>query len=653
MRPTLSTALSRLLFAALCAVLPLRAPHAADNWLGVAHQLGAQGASVDFTPHGTQPGLNYGLFSSDDCAGCHGAGGAAASSTFRPHPTWAGSMMANATRDPLFFAALDVANNDVPGVGDYCLRCHTSNGWYGGHVVKAGYGQPDNDVAKGASACLLEGSYDAPDAYSDYSGLGCHFCHRNMDQGPAGEAPPGNGAAWLDDTDCNGAGEPCRRGPYTYSGGVSPPHAWKQSPFHTESAMCGQCHDVTTPDTAGGPLKTLKLADGTDTGVPFPIERTFSEWQRSSYSNPVSGKTCQACHMPNSEDPSATACSLGGYPNRTGNLAVHAFAGGNTWVPGILKGEYSDTSAIPGSWQGIGRQDSFDQTVEWARQMLQSSASVETAVSGYAAPGASTPGSMSLQVKVTNLSGHKLPSGYGEGRRMWLNVQLKDADGGLVAESGAYDPATAVLTNDPQARVYEVLQGIWNHNGDGACDVDDAGGKPMFHFALNDCVAKDNRIPPLGFTPATADDPNGYEVRTVGATYPETAPGSGTLVNLDTVAYRFSVPAGAVGPFTATARLYYQTSSKDYIEFLRDEAAANGIPGENQMCSGESNRPFVVGPKDRTRGQYVYDLWNNAGYGKSPPELVGLASSGSGDRIFVDGFEGAGAPVAPSAGGAR
>jgi len=618
-----------------------------DAWVDVSQRLAPLGASIDFTPHGTQPGLAYSLYGSDDCAGCHGAGGTATSSAFRPHPTWAGSMMANATRDPLFFAALDIANNDVPGVGDYCLRCHTSSGWYGGHVVKAGYGQPDNDIATGAAACLLEGSYDAPDAYSDYSGLGCHFCHRNMDQGPAGQALPGNGAAWLEDDDCNGAGEPCRRGPYNYTSGAEPPHAWKYSSFHTESAMCGQCHDVTTPDTANGPLKTLKLANGTDTGVPFPIERTFSEWQRSAFSNPVAGKTCQACHMPTSEDPNATACTLGGYPNRSGNLPVHAFAGGNTWVPGIIKGEYADTSAIPGSWQGIGRQDSFDQTITWARQMLQSSASIETSVSGYVAPGASTPGSMSLQVKVTNLSGHKLPSGYGEGRRMWLNVQVRDASGTLVAESGAYDPATATLTSDSQARVYEVLQGIWNHDGDGACDVDDANGKPMFHFVLNDCIAKDNRIPPLGFTPASADDPNGYEVRPVGAVYPETAPGSGTLVNYDKVPYSFAIPAGHEGPFAVTAQLYYQTSSREYIEFLRDEAAANQIAGENAMCSGASNRPFVVGPQDRTRGQFVYELWNNAaddpdqrGYGKSPPELVGTVSDGSGDRLFVDGFEG-------------
>lgn len=622
---------------------------APNDWLHLSERLSG-GRSVDFTPHGTQPGLVYPLQSSDDCSACHGADSTSPTDPtlkYRPHAAWAGSMMANAMRDPLFLAALDVANHDVPGVGDFCLRCHTSNGWYAGHVVKQGFGLPANDVTLGAAACLLEGSYDAPDGYSDYSGLSCHFCHRNMAQGSGGAPMPGNGAAWLDDSDCGGAGEPCRRGPYTYTG-VTPPHPWQYSPLHTQSAMCGQCHDVTSPDTGSGPLKTLKLADGTDTGVPFPIERTFSEWQRSSYAGGGQAQTCQGCHMPMSEDPNASACGNPGYPNRSGTLAVHAFAGGNTWIPAVLKGEYDDTEGIPGSWNGLQRGNSFDQTVEWARQMLQSAATLQATITSLVAPGSGSPGSIGLQVKVTNRSGHKFPSGYSEGRRAWLNVRVHDRYGNLLVESAAYDGATAVLTRDAQARVYEVLQGIWNYKGGGNCDTTDLGNQPMFHFALSDCIAKDNRIPPLGFTPATAADPQGYEVRPVAASYPETTPGSGVLVNHDLVSYSFVLPAGAMGPFTVQARLYYQTSSRDYIEFLRREAQVNAFEGENQMCADGPGRPYVVGPKDRTRGEYLYQLWNNAandaqqpGYGKSPPEAIAFDSAISdNDRIFRDGFDG-------------
>jgi hypothetical protein len=196
-----------------------------------------------------------------------------------------------------------------------------------------------------------------------------------------------------------------------------------------------------------------------------------------------------------------------------------------------------------------------------------------------------------------------------------------------------------VLTEDAQARVYEVQQGIWNYEGTGACDIEN-GSEKMFHFILNDCIARDSRIPPLGFTPATAGDPNGYDLRPVGYTYPETSPGSGVLVNYDTAAYTLTVPAGTVTPLTATARLYYQTSSNEYIQFLRDEAVNEGFEGENEMCAGGTlDRPFTVGPQSRTRGEYAYELWNNAaddttqpGYGKSPPELMQMSAASTSKR---------------------
>ena len=599
---------------------------AAHDWLDISERLAAPAGGVDFTPHGTQPGLFNDLVFSDNCAGCH-RGNNATQAAYRPYSTWAGSMMANATRDPLFWAALDVANHDLPGVGDYCLRCHTSRGWYGGRVVKAGFGNPDNDVAKGTAGCLLAGAYDsADDLDSDFGGASCHFCHRLMPQGPASE--PGyvdNGNAWVDDANCANTGdfEPCRRGPYDYAGGGNtPPHAWVQSAYHMQSEICGLCHNVSSPDTTSGPVKTLKLANGTDTGLAFPIERTFAEWKQSQFAQ-TPQQTCQNCHMPDSVDPNASACTLPGYPNRSGDLPVHAFAGGNTWVPGIIKGQYA--AGIVGNG-GLDRAASYDQTIAWAREKLTGAATVATTIPAYTPPVGATPGSMAVRVKVTNLSGHKLPSGYAEGRRMWMNLQVRDANGGLVFESGAYDGASATLTVDAQARVYEVLQGIYNHNGTSQCDVEDGGGNPMFHFVLNDCIAKDNRIPPLGFNPATVGDPNGYTLRPVGATYPETSPGSGILVNYDSIDYALAVPPGTVGPLTATARLYYQTSSRDYIEFLRDQAAANATPGENAMCSGGPGRPFAVGPQASTRGQYVYDLWSGA---------IG------GSRIFADGFDGA------------
>ncbi len=626
---------------------------AAAAFVAVALSATSAVFALDYTPHGTQPGLLWDLEDASGCSDCH-RGDSATNLPFMPHSSWAGSMMANATRDPLFWAALDIANHDAAsigkaGVGDYCLRCHTPRGWLNGDVVKPGF--LGTGGTGGETGCKLQGGYGAHESSSnDYSGVDCHYCHRLMPTGPAGQPGMiGNANAWVDNaTSCTNEdgslyGGPCRRGPFAYTSAfdpLQPPHGWTYSSYHVSSALCGSCHDVSSPDTDAGPLKTLVRANGSDSGRPFPIERTYTEWTRSRFAETIfrdafgdtlSGlpalarsKQCQDCHMRNSNDAQAQACLQNPPGSRTGELPVHEFAGANTWVPSIIKAEYSSTL-------GSGRSEDYDRTIAAAQAMLQSSAQVQAAVTSYTAPVGATPGSLGLRVDVTNLSGHKLPTGYAEGRRMWLNIQVRDSTNQLVAESAAYDGASATLTTDAQARIYEVRQGVWD-SGTTTCVVDN--GTPQFHFVLANCVAKDNRIPPLGFRPTAPGDANGDEAAPVGAVYPETYPGSGVLVNVDRPNYAFSLPATAPPPFSMTAALYYQTASAEYIGFLRDQATANGAPSENRLCAGEPNRPFSVGPQKRSRGEFMYQLWANAtndpiqpGYGKSPPTLVTSSSA--------------------------
>lgn len=598
---------------------------------------------IDFTPRGTQPGLDYPLIGSAQCLACHG------NSDAEPHfpgASWSGSMMANATRDPLFWAALDVANQDglehgAEGIGDYCLRCHTPNGWTNGRVRKVrdvtGPVVDAADIVDGFNGCRLQGNHENSDASgNDYGGIGCQFCHRNLAEGPLGEPSfLENADIWLDDVECdsdgdgNGDGEPCRSGPYDYPDPLaeSPPHAWKHSPFHSDSAMCGSCHDVTTPMLETGPFRTLILDNGTpagnDTGLPFPVERTFSEWKDSDYGRLVfrdgaedqpavpgkylvRGETCQDCHMrqAQTEDPlqDLQVCPTG--PPRNGNLAVHEFVGGNTWIPGILKAEFP----------GLGRDAAFDRTTAWANEMLaERSAQLETT-----ATLASGGTALNVGVTVTNLAGHKLPTGYGEGRRMWIAVEVRDAADAVVWSNGNWNPADGELTVDAQTKIYEVKQGIWNAST-GTCETTDAQDREMFHFVLNNCVAKDNRIPPLGFTGASNP-----ELASYAYTYPPEKPGSPRTVNFDRTAYTVPLPNGATGPFTVRATLQFQLASKEYIEFLRNEAVENAFPAENTMCDGGPGRPFSSGPQDKSRGQYMYDLWASPQHGRSPP--VAMAS---------------------------
>jgi hypothetical protein len=72
---------------------------------------------------GTQPQEINSLESPDKCDNCH-------TPSITDH--WRGSMMANAGRDPIFWATLAIAEQDFDGVGDLCIRCHSTGGWLAG-----------------------------------------------------------------------------------------------------------------------------------------------------------------------------------------------------------------------------------------------------------------------------------------------------------------------------------------------------------------------------------------------------------------------------------------------------------------------------------------------------------------------------------------
>ena len=548
-----------------------------------------------FTSNGTQPPLDFQVLWPGICSNCHA--GYDNGHNIRPYTTWAGSMMANAGRDPIFWAALDVANNDLPGIGEWCLRCHSPTGWLAGRASLP---------TGSADGCSLDGEIDGVD--NDFEGLSCSFCHRMQ---PNVAPPPGqqsiyyeNGQYWIDDASCPGGFEPCRHGPYDYDAAqAQPPHTWMHSQYHVDSDNCGNCHNVTNP------VLTLIDENGVNTGVPVPVERTYMEWEQSLYSQPGPGfATCQNCHMPDAtHDPAYPSVAV--EINRTGDLPIHELVGGNAWVPQVLKGEYPN----------VGRAAEYDATTAWAVELLEASASVALSVPDRVEAGSD----LVFGVRVTNHSGHKLPTGYPEGRRMWLDVVVRDGTT-PIWRSGAWDPATGALAPEPQLKVYEVKPGIWNLNGTNQCDTDDLDGNPLFHFVLNDCIALDNRIPPEGFT--GGDD---IETRPVNYTYPETSPGSGILVNFDDTAYTVALPSTISGELSVEASLRYQTASDDYILFLRDQAVDNGFPDD---CI-----PRSTGLPDMSRGEILHDIWTR--YDRAPPVPMAVASATTEVTLFADGFE--------------
>ncbi len=512
--------------------------------------------SADFSAGGSQPGGGYAPFRAfSNCQFCHADYNLPpdfVDPDFKAPGRWAGSMHAHSARDPLFLAALAIANQDAGAAGELCLRCHVPQAFFEGRVV----GHP-------SGSALTAADFNA--------GVSCHVCHRTVD--PVYDAgvdpvedlpiisaltnPPvgvGNAQIIVDPQDR-------RRGPFDLDADwASTPnmgwpgfHAFLQSPYHRSAQLCGQCHDVSNPVFSKQPSGdyTLNAAgQAHPTGNKhdmFPEQRTYSEWLNSAFANGgvnTGGRfggnlavvsSCQDCHM---ADQTGFGCQPDFEGPQRNDLPYHGFSGSNRWMLDMIEHLYAaDLTAYQLQAIQQGRVD--------ADMMLQRATDMTVTQVGS-----------ELRVRITNECGHKLFTGYPEGRRAWINVRFLDANMALIAERGHYDSATATLTTG-NTKVYEVKHGL---------DAYMAGqtglpAGPSFHLALNNKVIFDNRIPPRGFTnaafAAVNAEPKGYSYAD-GQHWDDTC---------------FLIPENTR---FVEVRFFHQIASREYMEFLLNENTTNG-----------------------------------------------------------------------------
>ena len=425
----------------------------------------------DFQLLGTQPTVIEDdlevFYSHYPCMYCHGG----YDIDVAPIDTWAVSLMAQSARDPVFHAALTIANQDANLAGNFCLRCHAPS-QFARQAAENGELNIGSDEDIDGVNCTVCHRMVNP-IYGDDSAVGYPGYPSDPDQpiiselASAGLLPesPGNAQLVLDTVDV-------RRGPY--SDVPSNLHGINQSgngvriitsPYHKLSQLCGACHNVGNPlfhKGKDGAFHLNPLGAGeptTDVLQTTPEQRTFSEWLHSDFADtgvvfkdgrfggnlpddqPI--RTCQNCHMP---PQTGGACGLYESPPffERDDVGAHYFAGGNTWVLSAIRRQHGDSKA---DYYGI-TQERLEAANARTLQMLQDASDMELSQSGN-----------SLAVRIINQSGHKLPTGYPEGRRMWLNVRFFDDGGTLIDEFGHYDYTTAELDTS-ETKVYEKKMGI-------------------------------------------------------------------------------------------------------------------------------------------------------------------------------------------------
>lgn len=298
------------------------------------------------------------------------------------HPShvkeWEISNHAYAAVDPVFEAMLKLGQKETQGkLGQFCVQCH----------APAAFLNESAPVEKNEFTGHFEQDLSRLTVV-ERSGVTCSVCHSMTKM-----IEPFNARATY-------------KPDGTMRGGLQSPkansfHESVYSPLHKTSEMCASCHAVVNPKGA-------------------PLEETYSEWLGSSFARGETPdgetKTCQSCHMPQRNEPTA---------QENGRVGRHD----HTMV-GV------DVSLLP--------QEDFPGYFELRRktEALLRGAAQMTARLRKSEP--------FLDVTITNLAGHALPSGATAERQMWLEVMVWDSQGRLVFESGTLDERGDLRDHNPK-----------------------------------------------------------------------------------------------------------------------------------------------------------------------------------------------------------
>jgi hypothetical protein len=476
----------------------------------------------------------------DHCMACHNNLVSPAGRDISIGYDWRSSMMANSARDPYWHAGVRREVLDHPeaaaAIQHECSACHMPMMRYEAKVN----GRMGEVFAHLPVTTAPE---QTPRAALAADGVSCTVCHQ------IGTEKLGTkdsfDAGFVVDT-IVAPGQRRVFGPYLVDNGRARVMRSASTFSPTEAAhiqsseVCATCHT----------LFTHTLGAGGRTIGELPEQVPYLEWRNSTYPRE---KSCQACHMP-VEGEEVAISSVLGQPRP--HVARHEFRGGNFFMPLMLNRYRSElgVAALP---------QELDATARHAIDTLET----ESARLGIVAAGLGD-GTLTAVVAVESLVGHKLPTAY-PSRRAWLHVAVRNGNGRVVFESGAFSPDGSIAGNDNDADAtrfephYAEIRTAGQVQVYESVMVDEQGAVTtgLLHGFR---YVKDNRILPRGFDKMAAD--KDVAVHGEAAADPDFTGGG------DRVRYVIDV-GRAGGPFEVLAELRYQSIGYRWAQNARRDAA--------------------------------------------------------------------------------
>ena len=431
-------------------------------------------------------------------------------------------MHAYAQHSPVFLAFnKTVLKNSGGTLGTFCVRCHTPVG-----------------ISSGESSIALNDKRSE----AALDSVGCVSCHSTN--------KPNQDASAVYHVPVPGDPEPIIYGPYYGSDEpgapddpsirlIKSPHVSRHTDYITQARLCGNCHDVFSPDG-------------------FRIEEAFSEWRNGPYAR--AGIACQNCHMG----------PVPGKPTMQNQLPVDYIVDPSV-VPGAYKRHRSSHRFTGPDYSvliGFGRADlgldqaAFEQLgdkLEEQRNILFHNAATMRVKHPDAVSAGST---FPIEVSVTNSgAGHNLPTGFAAERQLWLEVILRDSSGRNLYASGILDSAKDLRDEDSE----DVQRGILALDKD-LFNLQATFVSAGFRGTEAENISTVNRLlDPVPFvTPATTPALiTGFP--TAGRIFKRGIPPLATK----TARYDVSIPTGVRGPLRLSVRLRYRNLPPHLLKELQ------------------------------------------------------------------------------------